>query len=346
MTQKKRIIAWDFARIVLALIVIYSHLSDRLEPYGYNYTFLHVTPLGLGWGTLSVSAFFILSGAALFMTYPHFEAGGVITYYKKRMKGIMILYWITWILLFILKSIVKRSIFWFDSITDVILSMIGIGSYFGKGIGLGVGEWFIGALIILYAIYPLLLKLFNKAPKLSTVVLIIAYILNVEFHPFSQPLIRSMVTCVMCFWTGMVIYSWYISESIKRIHINTIWRIVVPWAMFVVFMFCGLPINATILMNLSGLSVFLGLWALGNVLVSNNRIAELIIKIAGASYAVFLIQHNIIYVIYVLWKPISSEFVANILIILAGFLIYGCGYMYNYVYSLLREKIAKCSALA
>lgn len=42
LTQKKRIIAWDFARIVLALIVIYSHLSDRLEPYGYNYASLNV----------------------------------------------------------------------------------------------------------------------------------------------------------------------------------------------------------------------------------------------------------------------------------------------------------------
>ena len=341
--NKERIIGWDVSRIVLALIVVYNHLADKLiTVYNYDYCFLHNSPVGLGWGTLSVSAFLILSGAALSKTYPSFDAhNSCIVYYKKRIKSLMYPYWFVWIPCYVIKAIIKKT-FFLGGIGETICSFLGIGSYFGIGIGIGVGEWFIGALILLYIIFPLVIWVYNKNKWFGSFVIALSYILNIINNPFDTPLIRSFVTCLMCFWVGIVCYKEYSNnrDIFDRI---PIWvKCILPLLCVIAIMTFTIPVSSCILINICGLCVFVFFWSIGE-LIHHIQLQHqnIIIRLGKASYFVFLIQHNIIYVIYSLWGHISNLLLANMLMAIVGVLIYLIGCIVTYLYNRYTFYISK-----
>lgn len=158
--KKERIFYIDLIRVICMVLIVIYHFP--LPFYISGRDVLHGTANG-SWGDPVVYVFFMISGAALFSTYGRkqdFKAGD---YYKKRIMSIYPLFYIAYVLGFM-------YVFWQRGSTydipawSIIWTVIGFDGYLNSIVPTftTVGEWFLGALIIIYALFPPLLYLVRR----------------------------------------------------------------------------------------------------------------------------------------------------------------------------------------
>jgi hypothetical protein len=96
--------------------------------------------------------------------------------------------------------------FFLKSKITFLLSILGLDGYFSYMLKTFyiLGEWFLGAIIILYLLYPLILKLIDNyeiqtLAVMSLVFLVLPFIYIFEIDPF-----RNILSCLFSFYFGMV----------------------------------------------------------------------------------------------------------------------------------------------
>ena len=171
--EKKRYYELDFMRAVCALIVVCYHFScalDIFELQGFK-NILYTYANGR-WGEMAVSVFFMLSGAAMIHNYKG-KRLNVAEFYKKRWMNLFPMFYVMWILMYVIKASVKNNWFWGGQPKLLLLSLIGMDGYFyyHQPNYHSIGEWFLGAIIFLYILFPILKRLFELKRMLSTIVL-------------------------------------------------------------------------------------------------------------------------------------------------------------------------------
>lgn len=127
-----------------------------------------------------VTSFFSISGAVLFYNYSKVKSLKI--FYFKRWKSIFPSFYICYIYFF-LKNVFKyQTLFYNGHWSRLLLSVIGLDGYLGqifKTYHLN-GEWFLGAIIIIYIIYPLLSWLMNKNIFIKNYLLIVLIVFILE----------------------------------------------------------------------------------------------------------------------------------------------------------------------
>ena len=110
-----------------------------------------------------VTSFFCISGAVLYYNYPKIIS--LKSFYYKRWKSILLPYYICFLYFFSRNVFRFHKFFYQGDWPKIFLSMIGLDGYLAYKIKTYylVGEWFLGAIIIIYAIYPILLFITNKS---------------------------------------------------------------------------------------------------------------------------------------------------------------------------------------
>lgn len=176
MSSKKRIVSLELVRIVSCIGVIICHFNASV--CGWNNGLVYpqncIIPSWyfegrLYTGDVGVSMFFILSGATLMLTY---KPNNLRQYYKKRFMAIYPMFWIAW---FVATSF---DLMYFKGMSSVhpgwlLTSLCGMDGYLGMhGIGVAgsfykVGEWFLGCILLIYLVFPLVYWCVEKRPAVT-----------------------------------------------------------------------------------------------------------------------------------------------------------------------------------
>lgn len=189
--SKERLIYIDLIRLFACLCIITVHFNATVSGFELFGKFQYENSLvpnryfGVYLGEIGVSLFFLISGAALMISN---ETTSLKDFYKKRFLNIYPMFWIAFAaatgLSFILDKRLAAVPAW-----KIIFSIIGYDGYL-QTLGLlhgsfyQIGEWFLGCIITLYIIWPLLRKGMKAVPAL---VWIAALLLNIGVYAALKP---------------------------------------------------------------------------------------------------------------------------------------------------------------
>ena len=205
MNKIDRIIGYDYIRAISIIIVISYHYSCSFDIYSINGFHDYFYSIGnTGYGSIAVCIFLILSGSSLCHNY-HYKIS-TKNFYKKRWINIFPQFYIIWIPLYFLQYFIKETFLWGGDFWKIFLSFIGMDGYFlylGNNFCI-IGEWFLGSIIILYLLYPLLRYLLINNAFISSILFFLLFIYTTFYDIFLVSDYRNLFTCIFCFWMGMI----------------------------------------------------------------------------------------------------------------------------------------------
>lgn len=293
-SQRERVDYFDFVRCIAIVIVVCFHCACS---YNGHYNIFYSFANG-GWGSLGVTMFFILSGVGLSYNYP--EIPNLNKYFFKRWKSIFPMFYIAWLPVYIRISIIKDNFFWGGNPLLLILTFFGLDGYFlylHSNYYIW-GEWFLGAIIIIYCLFPLLNVLYKKYFILTSILLLMLYVFNLltdvfKINPFTNP-----ITCVASFWIGMIIVNH--KEILTQQYLNYILIIIC-----LSIILEKISLNTIVSVNLLGISLFILSMNYSKIVITNIFIRKVVTIINKYSYPIYLVHHVIIYRLVRLF-PIES----------------------------------------
>ena len=284
--KKERIFYLDFVRVISMFIIVtyhfYAHFAEN-QIEGWQ-----VLSKGI-WGIVGVTLFFMISGASLMYNYN--EDFSLKKYFKKRFLGIYPMFWIAYILLFSYifyqtKAIPNGDI----PLWRLSISLIGMDGYLSSYMRTFylIGEWFLGAIILLYVVFPILRWIMKKIPKIA---FLLATILNFSILLFckgtTMPLYQNIITCIYRFWLGMYIIQ-YLREP-------KWWYFCLGCLITIALYF--IPTNdyywQVLIANVLGVSLFFVLAYIGK-LCNHLVVQNIFSSFSRYSYAIFLVHHYVI----------------------------------------------------
>lgn len=285
--KKERIFYLDFVRAIATISIIFTH---------YNALFVYNTSIPMpqkailtltvgnvyigGWG---VSLFLIISGAALMYVYDN--ELDALKFWKKRFLNIYPMFWIAYI------SAMLYNFYKYGSIdTSIgkwryIFSILGIDGYianWGVQTFFLVGEWFLGYIIIIYIIFPILRNGVNNHPVILASAAILLYIISIVLGAKDVSLFVKLPE----FLFGM-----YFIKFVKRPN----WKMALLAFVIVILNALIKPeINSVIQCTYVGTASFVCLAYVSEFLKFEivQKICKLICKY---SYPCFIVHHFIIY---------------------------------------------------
>lgn len=161
-TEKKpRLFYLDFIRAVALVCILVIHFNATVTGY-FTYPsrlFGSVLPFGIYLGDFGSSLFFIVSGAAL--AYTAHTPLQPLAFYKKRAKAVYPMFWLAWAICFSLRFVRAPGYYAGAKTWTLILTALGLDNF---AVAAGwvsqdfacVGEWFLGSILFLYLLFPLL----------------------------------------------------------------------------------------------------------------------------------------------------------------------------------------------
>ena len=279
----KRIEGIDFARALCTIGIItfhfFVHSHSELRKF-------FLRSANSGYGFMFVTSFFSISGAVLYFNYP--KVTSLKIFYYKRWKSIFPSYYFCFLYFFMKKVFFFHKLFYRGHWSYLIFTILGIDGYFSykyKTYYL-IGEWFLGAIILIYIIYPILSYAINKNILIIQFFITIGYLWIKRTKFFKILIDCNLIICIQSFYFGMV--------SIKSkafLLTNKICGII---ALIIFLFLCNYHLPRFILINqIQGFSLFIILVQVGNY-VMKMKIKSIFIKISKLSYSIYLLHHCII----------------------------------------------------
>lgn len=286
MSKKNRIPAFDFVRAICAVGIIANHYS--IESQNVNLQSVMSTFI-CGNGSVGytlVTVFLIISGALLY--YNHQSVNSIRKFYLSRARAILPSYYITYLFAAAGAFVFNHSFFTRQPFYTFPLTLIGMDGYFAGIIPTWrlIGEWFVGAVIILYIAYPFILKGINKNEILLSLSAVTLFFLAVDWHMLEQNPFRNIFSLLITFVFGMLISKCGVADKPGL----GIWGILT----FCMIYCIPFELDMNISSHLAGFSLFVFLYKVGNNLMNNKYIEKTISKISSVSYEMFLIQRIVI----------------------------------------------------
>lgn len=214
----------------------------------------------------------------------------------------MIPFWLVWGGLFAIKAFRAGSFFYAGKPLMLLLSLVASDGYWQSPY-YEIGEWFLGALVILYFIYPFILFALKRRPLLTTVFMFAGYLigLHIQIGGWDIPF-RGIFTCGLSFFLGMLLSKEYTSILREK----RVWGIVTGFLSLHFYTnIPPLPLDSVTYCILTGTVIFVFLLILGNEITTHAGALKILQKAASISYEVFLVHH----VIYYSLEPFFESFV-------------------------------------
>ena len=132
--------------------------------------FTSTLPLGIYLGDFGSSLFFIVSGASLALTVPAEQCPA--QFYKRRARAVYPLFWLAWFVVFSYRFVAHPGSFGGARTVTLVLTLLGLDNFAVAAGWVGtdfacVGEWFLGSILFLYLLFPLLQRGLRKRPWLT-----------------------------------------------------------------------------------------------------------------------------------------------------------------------------------
>lgn len=176
--KTKRVIYYDIIRVIACFCILTIHFNASFSAWSGgaflyqnsvlpNYLFRQCVYLG----DFGVSLFFILSGASMFRAYGD-RGFSLAQFYKKRFLSLYPMFWIAWfaatgVSLLVYGGMAPGGL---RSALTTVLGMDGYMmslGYTSLSMFYQVGEWYLGCIVLLYLVMPLLLWGVKKYPAIT-----------------------------------------------------------------------------------------------------------------------------------------------------------------------------------
>ena len=289
--SKKRYFAYDLMRAIAMLLIVFYHMNCEWSARQMD-SLLVVTKIGaqgyLGWQ--GVSLFILVSGAAQCISYE--RCSNLKTYYKKRWWSIFPSFYLAYFVCYLMGGfgggvkLFDPSFLWTLTGLDGYVSLFGIQSHYL------VGEWFIGMILVLYIVFPVLYALVTHYPKQTLIVALLYYLVMVQLLGKTGRVDKDILLNVVMFLAGIYLYHY-----VKNVSLRTG---VVAAVLLCLVVFIPLPERVTwYLFALEGILWYLIFMAAGNALDRMTNMACMILKklvgvLSKYSYEIFLLHHVLI----------------------------------------------------
>ncbi len=158
-----------------------------------------------------------------------------------------------------------------------------------------VGEWFLGAIIIIYILYPLLLWMMNLNILIFNFIEFIGYLLMYKTNYFIILKDCNIITCVNSFYFGMI------AIKFQRLFFENKKTFIISFIIFVLLYFYKLP-NFILIWQIQGFSLYIILVQIGQYIML-SRFKIIFKQISILSYNIFLLHHTMIYNILEVYNP-------------------------------------------
>ncbi len=171
--------------------------------------------------------------------------------------------------------------------SHLIYSILGVDQMvanFGISTFSVVGEWFLGVIILIYLVFPLLRFLILRFPKSTAIITIIVWLPCLYFTPASFP-----ETCCFLYDIPIVMIGMYFVRYIKRVPLPVC---LISLGVFIANSFLQLPVNEIFMIAVISSSAFFILVYLSKF-INFQPVRVVTGTLSKYSYAVFLIHHFI-----------------------------------------------------
>lgn len=279
----------DLVRAISVLLIITYHFNQQIGAHGIHAAeIFKQTFASENIGSLGITLFIILSGAALMASYG--RTLELRTYARKRFLAIFPLYWtgflVTAATLFLLHGHLRGdSAHW-----KFLLTIIGFDGFLYYRIPnyYLLGEWFIGFILLLYLGFPLLRKALKQQPLLLCIGVLALYVSITTFYNelFVIDIVHNPLTRLPDFVFGMMFVAY-----VKRVSQSALLLAIVVFGVPLVW---HLPIPHIYVAFLMGMSAFATLAFIAQKIETNARVNGGIAFISKYSFPAFLVHHNII----------------------------------------------------
>ena len=287
--REERIAAFDFVRVMAAFGVMAFHF--------FIYT---ACPLKLflnyrngGWGNVCSTVFFILSGALLGLRDTDISSvGGLRTFYRKRWRSIFPMYYAAYAWGFARMVRDTGRLFYNGKPWLLIQTALGLDGYlvyrFPDNYYI-LGEWFTGAIVLLYLCFPLILRVMRRSEKAAAAAVLSLYAGMLLLYRYGDFFLiddfKNLISCLLSFWMGMEIAAHKALLDDGRVSAFC-------WAGAVILALVKVPLAENILTHLMGLFCFVVLCDLGKWLTARSEAACSFVRwLGGLSFGIFLMHH-------------------------------------------------------
>lgn len=248
-------------------------------------------------GMIACGLFVLISGATLALKGREEEP---ISFYKKRLIRVLIPFYIAYIIYFIIKAITYKTIFIYGGIPKwrFIFTLFGIDEYLSangvRTFSLGIGEWFLGCILLCYLVYPFLYKAHRKNKYLTFAVMTIWFLfINYNYSSFNFviPSHMNFLCQIYNFYLGIVLIDKATLSKLKK------WLLVITIPIIAFFYFYKpvimMPDNIKTTIVL--VAIFISFYELEDVISSFAWLRTFTVFFNKISLEIYLVHHFVIY---------------------------------------------------
>jgi|GEM_PF-1265080 len=294
---RERIAGYDLIRCFSALMIIAFHFSGQTRTYENMEEFPHFFTFSLSeWGYVAVIMFFMLTGSTLFGRYNRFDSFKSLgSFYKSRFLRLFPMFWMIWIYLYTLDVLQVHKFFYRENKWSIILSVFGMDGYMsihGLKTYYQIGEWFLGALVLIYILYPIIAKLFQQGIFFKILIPVgfaAAYVYFSFYGPGRILSQRNIASCLTYVVLGMLF------EKFRK-RLTGIIPMIISLAGVLVLFFVKMPEGMPEMIYAISFAVmlYIFLFSLADFIKKIKPFWWLICFVSAQSYGIFLLQHKVI----------------------------------------------------
>ena len=312
--NKDRIIALDILKVICIFIVFIYHFYMDID-YVHNMYELNtirdiIIRPNMHFALIACALFMMVSGATLKLNYN----GNIKEFYKKRLLRILVPFYIAYFIAFCFKCANLNSTHIFDpSIPkiNIMYTIFGMDEYMMSGgvptFTLGVGEWFLGCIMICYFLFPLIYYLDKKFSYVLFIAFTIYYLfVNFKYESFNyiMPQHFTILCQIYHFYLGIYLMDMIFIEKTNRLFVMLM-------CVIVFFSYASLTkydIIDNFKTTIVVLSIFIIFLKFENIFKRFNIFKTISNISSSLSFEFFLIHHIVIYETNILLRFIKLEF--------------------------------------
>ena len=177
--KKERLFYLDFVRAIAVVSILMTHFNARylyLVPPMPEKAVITTMVSNIYIGNWGVSLFFIISGSALMYVYQ--DKLELKKFYKKRFLSIYPMFWMAYIIAFAYFCVKNHMMPGAGTPkVNFIFTILGLDGMLAAYIPTFyiLGEWFLGTIILMYLLFPLLRTGVNQKPVLTAAAVLVIY---------------------------------------------------------------------------------------------------------------------------------------------------------------------------
>lgn len=338
---KKRIYCFDLLKLFSIFYVFVYHIYMDMYVIHPMHNLKLIEDItirpNMHFAMIACGLFIFISGATL--TFSNINRDiNPIEFYKKRLIRVLIPFYIAYIIYFIIKVITLKNIHIYGGVPkwQFIWTILGLDEYLNaagiKTFSLGVGEWFLGCIILCYLAYPFLYNAHKKNKILTFIVMTIYYLLiNINYGKLNttMPVHFNFLCQVYNFYLGIAFVG-VMDEAVEvknevvgAKHRDPLWLLIITLPIILFFYFYKQVINIpdNFKTTIVVVSIIITFYMFENAIANNNLLKKVIPLFNIISYEFFLVHHFVIYQIDFMLNYRKLSGVETLLVIVVDLLV-------------------------